>query len=82
MMSSADSGESVVCVAHAPREFVQNVNVGTGFAQGFHSGLAQIDIQMAVGAHQIQTFHLRGCGQNDVGIAGRIGHHLLVNDGE
>jgi hypothetical protein len=57
-------------------------DVGACFAEGCDGLIGKLDVVVAVGSLDVLVLQEGGGGQEDVGVVGRVGEELLVDDCE
>ena len=68
--------------AEAAQQFVDDIEIGAGFAGGLDEPGPEQHAGVAAAAIIVVVLEEHGGGQHDIGHFGRIGHELLVDDGE
>ena len=75
-------GESGFVESHGPGESTEQLRVRHRVADRGDRGVVDAEIQAAPRRHDIELFDLGGGRQDHVGVAGRVGHELLVHHRE
>ena len=66
----------------APRELGEHLRIGSRLADRLDDRLDELQCAEPVAVRDVVMLQERRGRQNDVGPVGRVGHHLVENDGE
>ena len=67
---------------HARGQVTEDLRIAAGLAQGCDGGAVEQHIGVAIGQVHVPVFELRGGGQDEIGVVGRVRLKMLQHHGE